>query len=237
MSQPFAESDTVTLLISGRPYVRLHSPAPRESWERADLWELLADRCRGDESPAISVECGADDAVWVYAAAKGLGLRWRLRPADWKGDPQEEHAVEIHALDGQPVGQSLLGALALGRVQSALSRALEDPAAGVILGERYGAVQQRRPGRRGHPDLWYAVPAQRYVRALQESPRAPYVFLVEEDALNGKHSTVDEWKALIRRARDSNRGLLTPAQPGVAAGELTDKAKALLRSVGLLKED
>jgi hypothetical protein len=88
----------------------------------------------------------------------------------------------------------------------------------------------RRPGRAGRPDSAYLPIAERYVQLLDEGNTKPIKTLAEE--LNFKPEQVRD---LVRRCRD--RGLLTKIPKpetsrrgaGVAGGELTDKAKRLIK--------
>jgi hypothetical protein len=162
-------------------------------------------------------------------------VRWQLVPAEGRqGDPFGVNAIEVHSLDGRPVGQRLLSQLGLGRVHDALTLGLADPAAAELLGERWGAVVAPKPGRRGRPDLFYARVALDYVRALGVAPATPTRRMLDDAAARGEHMTVNEVRARLRRAR--RRGLLTDAPPGRPGGELTDRALTLLREVGLLGE-
>lgn len=222
-----------------RATVRLSCPAPKEPWEEAELWARLDRHHELTDAPAISIECDTDDETvtraTVYAVNNGLGLRWDLRPADWRSrphDPNKTYPLEVHARDGAPPGQQLLSRLGLGRVQRALDGALRDPLAALILGEAWGAVEARRPGRRGQPLLRYARPALDYVRALEVAPRRPYQYIVDNSA---DHVTVDQVKAEIKRARQ--RGLLTEGTPGRAGGELTLDAIKELQRAGLLPRE
>lgn len=210
---------------------------PAEAWERAELWQFLDERSQV-AGPALSIEYapasnGGASSVELYAVLNGLGLRWRLRPDDWRGNPQEEPCIEVHARDGRPVGQSLLTQLGLGSVHRAVRYAFEVPATAAVLGERWGAVAARRPGRRGRDDLYYALVAQDYVEACRENARAPIQVMIKRTP---GHATADEIRARLRRARTQERALLTRSAPGRAGGELTDKAKDVLRSAGLLRE-
>lgn len=237
MPQPVTDSDRAVYLYAGSTPVRMHAPAPSESWQRQDLWKRLSELADAHGAAAsIEYDEGTSGAtkVTVYAVTNGLGLRWELRPDDWNGDPQAEASIEIHARDGQPVGQALLAQLGAGRIKKALDAALSDPAAVSALGERWGAQIARRPGRRGRPDLFYAIAALDYVRAMATDERTPIRVMVDAAEQRGEHVTEDELRARLRRARSKERGLLTaPTRNGVAGGELTDKALRLLREAGL----
>jgi hypothetical protein len=80
----------------------------------------------------------------------------------------------------------------------------------------------KRPGRRGQKDLFYARWALRYVGELRNTPN-PLPKLASEPPFR----TASAIRGFLHEAR--RRGLLTAAPPGRAGGDLTDKAKALLR--------
>jgi hypothetical protein len=98
---------------------------------------------------------------------------------------------------------------------------------GLQLGRTVG-ITRSRPGRRGTPDLAYAVWAQRYVAALedQSTSRAPVKFLVDQEKAGGRFVTDKQVRAYLNKARA--RKLLTAAPPGRPGGTLTPKAKKLL---------
>lgn len=80
-----------------------------------------------------------------------------------------------------------------------------------------------RPGRSGRDDHFYAVWAQRYVKALGESS-SPHVYLAE----NHKNYTATQIRDLVFKARD--RGLLSGGGRGKRGGQLTPKALEVLSS-------
>lgn len=134
--------------------------------------------------------------------------------------------VRVQRRDGSPLSSRDLTRLGLGRVHRALERLLAGGLAAEYLGENWGAPKVPRPGRRGRDDLHYALVADAYVHALEVEARAPVAYLVQVAEASGEHATADEIRAKVRRARE--RGLLTPAPPGRAGGELTAKAVQIL---------
>lgn len=78
-----------------------------------------------------------------------------------------------------------------------------------------------RPGRQGHPDVFYAGVASEYVQRLAMGRRSP----VRDIAKARQYSTsmVNNWVHTARK-----RGLLTASPPGRAGGDLTDRARQLL---------
>jgi hypothetical protein len=77
-----------------------------------------------------------------------------------------------------------------------------------------------RPGRRGRPDIFYAVLAAQYVELLN-GRSAPTAALAELRNLSASQT-----RDLLHQAR--GRGLLTSPPRGRSGGELTEKAKKLL---------
>jgi hypothetical protein len=77
-----------------------------------------------------------------------------------------------------------------------------------------------RPGRRGRPDIFYAVLAAQYVELL-DGRSAPTAALAELRNLSASQT-----RDLLHQAR--GRGLLTSPPRGRSGGELTEKAKKLL---------
>ena len=79
-----------------------------------------------------------------------------------------------------------------------------------------------RPGKRGRPDVFYAGIAKEYVDLLGEST-APTRDLAQRLGYSSSSVARD----LLHQARA--RGLLTGTSKGLAGGQLTDKAKDLLK--------
>lgn len=87
--------------------------------------------------------------------------------------------------------------------------------------------QNRRPGRAGYGDFFYAQWAERYAYAAGQT-RKPIQLLVQQSPRPAGRTFEDIYiRDLIRDAR--KRNLLTKASPGVAGGELTAKARRILR--------
>jgi hypothetical protein len=82
--------------------------------------------------------------------------------------------------------------------------------------------RQRRPGRKGRSDLFYAQAAARYAE-LCGTTSSPTADLAKEMDIS-----VSSARDLLHHARQ--RELLTPTKRGVARGHLTEKAIQLLRS-------
>jgi hypothetical protein len=89
------------------------------------------------------------------------------------------------------------------------------------LGETWATEAIRRPGPRGKDDLHFAKLAAAYVDHLNEG-RQPIEALAEEESLS--KVTI---RNQIREAR--RRGVLAETRQGVAGGQLTAKANALLK--------
>jgi hypothetical protein len=78
-----------------------------------------------------------------------------------------------------------------------------------------------KPGRRGHPDSFYAEIAQLYVSLVREGSPRPIEQIAEK-----ANRSVAGVRDLVHSARA--KGLLTASPPGKPGGELTDKALRLL---------
>jgi hypothetical protein len=105
-------------------------------------------------------------------------------------------------------------------------RALEPGGSFYIRGFRSGGQPRRGgPGRRGHPNSYYAEIAARYVAIVAKGSRTPIADLAQELFL-----TSDYVRDLVATAR--KRGLLTrPSRRGRAGGELTARALEALRDM------
>lgn len=84
-----------------------------------------------------------------------------------------------------------------------------------------------KPGRKGRPDIEYAIWADRYVDANRQSDGKPMAYLTKR--FDGY--SVAALGSIINKAR--RRGLLTAAESGKAGGHLLPKATELLLSHGL----
>lgn len=69
--------------------------------------------------------------------------------------------------------------------------------------------RNRKPGRRGHPDSFYAEVAARYAVLVAEGANNPTARIASERVVS--RATVSDWLAGARR-----RGMLPPARRGVA---------------------
>ena len=115
-------------------------------------------------------------------------------------------------------------AMRLGDVQRRWEKWLFERVAYLELPEewRRSMLTANRPGRRGHPDIFYALWAERYVAALAKS-KSPTKHLV--DRFEGE--TADSINRYLRKAEDLEFLTGRPGR-GKAGGELTAKARALL---------
>jgi hypothetical protein len=83
--------------------------------------------------------------------------------------------------------------------------------------------EPRRNGRDGYADEWYLALVARYVQLVQDGDHRPVATIAAEKSWDEVYV-----RDVISRAR-KRRGLLTgPPRAGVAGGELTPKARALL---------
>lgn len=106
------------------------------------------------------------------------------------------------------------------QVQKQLRKNVDVSISGHGLGRMAHVAE--RPGRRGRPDRYYLLWAERYVKALEHDTKRPVAYLAERYGL--KPTQVRD---LIHKARE--RGLLTKSRRGQASGRLTEEAKDLLR--------
>ena len=84
-----------------------------------------------------------------------------------------------------------------------------------------------KPGRKGRPDIEYAIWADRYVEANDRSNGKPIALLVDEHP----GYSADSLRAILHKAR--KRGLLSDSPKGRAGGHLLPKATELLSRHGL----
>lgn len=117
-----------------------------------------------------------------------------------------------------------LRAVRLGTIQAELNEILaREENLGRLPSARVDGFRSNpRPGRGGRDPYDYAVWAQRYVEKL--GTRHPIRELMQEHPGYSEHAI----RARLNRARA--KGLLTDSPPGKAGGELTEKAKLILRS-------
>lgn len=133
-----------------------------------------------------------------------------------------------------PLGSGVLRELGLDWLRAAIERGLRDGHVRAVLPGWYDDLVARpRPGRAGRHDIEYAHWAARYVRAVEEDARAPVKYLVDRFA-GVEYVSEQSLRAILHKARQ--RELLTAAPPGRAGGDLTDKARDLLREAGVDEE-
>ena len=84
-------------------------------------------------------------------------------------------------------------------------------------------------GSTGHPDKWYLPFVLRYAHLVEEGDHHPIATIAREEGEPERYI-----REIISRSRSrrGGRGLLTLApRAGVAGGELTDKARALAKTL------
>ena len=84
-------------------------------------------------------------------------------------------------------------------------------------------VKQRSAGRPRLPDIHYAEAAEMYVKALRHEPRKPVVWAAQR-----MNYSPTRMRDIVSEAR--RRKLLTPSPRGRPGGQLTPKARELLRN-------
>lgn len=118
------------------------------------------------------------------------------------------------------INEAIRRAIPLLRKVGAVPEAMHRFPDGFVLKE------PRRPGRKGHSDLYLSALASRYVRKTMAGNRRAVAELAAE-----MHLSVETVRGLLVDAR--NRELLTRPPAGKAGGRLTEKA---LRLLGQLPE-
>jgi len=214
---------------------------------------LACEACGHVPKPTIDrevwVEVPLDDWIAAYrivpkrrqptvAEVRLFPSEGKRRPGRWSGDPR---SVPENGIPG-----THLKRLRLKDAFSAFAEVIarwDRAAAGYVTGQMLPAfgmddptLAMRRPGRRGRPDLHYALWAKAYVDRLREGSFRPIADLSEDppSAVTGYVSdssfvSPGTIRAILAEAR--RRGLLGPAGDGRPGGSLTRKAVALLRAL------
>ncbi len=180
----------------------------------------------------------------VVKSGRPLVAEVRLLPNDpgepsrsgrWSEDPL---AVPPDGIPGRALRALKLG-VPLKRFSGFLRGLERDPtfekqllgAFGIPPGSK---IVRRRPGRAGRPDSFYLVWAVAYVKRLATGSRRPVKDLAEHPpkdirgyVSDGNVTSVATVRDVIHQARV--RDLLTDSPPGRPGGELTPKAKQMLR--------
>jgi hypothetical protein len=189
------------------------------------------------------------DDGWVAAyrvMAKGDRLviaEVRLLPHEPTSGPGR-WSEDASKVSGEGVPGKALGGLRLSvpreRFGDLLRRLKGDSTFGRVLLASFSVPQQatvarRRPGRAGRPDAYYLPWVVAYVQRLAKGSPRPIKDLAEKPPArisgyvsDGDRISKETVSDLIHQAR--KRGLLTPSPIGRPGGELTAKAKALLKS-------
>jgi hypothetical protein len=172
----------------------------------------------------------------VTAIGRAIELPDRLRPPARLGEVRFSRTTggtKSHVEGPPPPGglsYRLLRRLRVGALEAAARRQMtEVPKVAAALPKTWAVDAARRPGSRGRDDVHYAEVAAAYVAAFKAGSDRPVVDVAESLFVAPK--TVSN---KLFRARE--RGLLTSPPRGRAGGELTDKAKALLRDAGLIEK-
>ena len=141
-------------------------------------------------------------------------------------------SIEITSLDGGPLDPKIFAALRLPEFLTVMAEQMASPFLRHLI-ERTGEsgwldpfIEVPKPGRKGRPDVEYAIWADRYVLAVHVTNGKPMPAL--ESDFPGH--TASSLRAILNKAR--RRGLLTAADPGKAGGKLTKKAIDLLEESG-----
>jgi hypothetical protein len=196
-----------------------------------ELDEAISRR-RGSLQPC-EVKVPLDDAwVAVITLREQDGSpvieRVEVRPDRWSGayeDP-DNHSIVFPALPKGGLPLRLLRSLTFGDALAAARKSLasvSDDALDLHGFSRASLNEPRRPGRRGHPDRYYAEIAAAYVRIVERGSSRPAEDVAEE---RGDGYSAAYIRSVLHIARE--RGLLTKMRRGVAGGTLTAKSTAIL---------
>lgn len=204
------------------------------------------DRFRVADPPRVFRVSVALDETWdanlCFAGQHGRLVIERLevhvRPADLGRDERESGTIRVPRVPEGGLAMRTLRRLTFGAAQEAARDALreiegDDPATLRWHGfSRESLDAPRRPGRKRRPDRYYAEIAATYVHALGRGSRHPVVDVARElsAASDGAPYPAEYVRDALHAAR--KRGLLTSGPPGLAGGELTDKARATLANDG-----
>jgi hypothetical protein len=207
---PFSSNDEVIREIDEAIQRRRGSIQPCEVQVPLDNdWLMVVTLCEQDGSPVVE--------------------RIEVRHDRWRGayeDPENPRSVVFPPLPNGGLPLRLLRSITFGDALAAARKSLagvSDDALALHGFSRATLDEPRRPGRRGHPDLYYAEMAAAYVRSVERGSLRPVEDVAK--AWGGGYSATYIRSALhIARQRD----LLTKVRRGVAGGALTAKATAIL---------
>ena len=176
---------------------------------------------RGGEPPTVQFGCDQESFRIEISVSAAMGT---------PGATQ----ILIEALDEkQPLNPGEVSKVNLRKLLAEVNEQLQAPWLRYQLqrdGNTYWSdpfLAMPKPGRRGRPDVEYAIWADRYVEANRKSGGKPMPYLTER--FPGYSS--DSLRAILNKAR--RRGLLSAAESGKAGGHLLPKATELLLSHGL----
>lgn len=208
--------------------------ALRAGWERwwSNKWvtEPLASPAAWDADPEADLEVVVlhpDYPGWrfrVTFSAAGQPVGFSVK-ADQVMEPRFG-GRRSRPMPPPPITARWLRDLPVGVIQEVARLGIVDRSTQVRFLEDSGWAETlrraARPGRGGRDDFYFASVAADYVAALRKNSRNPVAALASMRGVSP--ATV---RNLVHEAR--RRGLLTPSLAGRAGGELTEKAKALLR--------
>ena len=189
-------------------------------FEEFDGWDVAAHLIEQDGNVVIA-------ELRIQPAQTGGALAW---PPQWRpNDPVPKGGLRASHMRSLRLGTivrrarfhthgvsdhllAILGSDAANRLMSAISAA------------------PRRPGRKGHPDEYYAVIAQMYVRELMNGRHDPIKRIAEAIGYSETHV-----RDQVAKARQ--KGFLTPAPGrGKSGGNLTPTALDVLNEVKEVKD-
>jgi len=175
----------------------------------------------------------ADSAPSVVFSRSTSGYRIQVDVDTSTGSPGATR-ISIETPDDEgALDPADLTTINLGRLLAEVNEQLRAPFLRYQL-QRHGDAEWSdpfiavpKPGRKGRPDIDYAIWADRYVSANLQSGGRPLPMLVADFPGYSE----DSIRAILNKAR--RRNLLGASEPGKAGGQLLSRAKELLRSHGL----
>jgi len=150
-------------------------------------------------------------------------------------DRPAAQSITVSNPDGGTLDENVWPALRLRGLLTEINEHLESPFLR-YMAQRTGEtgwadpfLATPRTGRKGRPDIEYAIWADRYVAAVEKTGGKPMPALIADFPGYTEKSI----RQILYNARLKQRGLLTKSEPGKAGGDLTKKAIDLLTADGL----
>lgn len=178
-------SEIVHSLEDDTVRVRLHFNPPLKAWDQPETW-----------------------------TGNGADVTFKIRDEDGDVHPRPSD-IKVMLKDGfngtdmqrLPWSRMIRMAYANARLARGFSYEMRDELQAATSAASVDARVQQKPGRRGHPDSFYANIAAEYQEHLADGKHKPTALVAEAHGVS--RNTAAGW---IRNAR--NKGFLPPANPG-----------------------